>query len=115
MTVRAYENSILTTEVTTSSTGLAVLQLEVGIFTVKGYLKDIEVGEQTIQVNGTLAFDLPAALVAVLRLLTISTIFFIFFRTTAAEDLANALVSVIDRSRGLSRGIETIRTTLPGR
>jgi hypothetical protein len=62
MTIRAYESGILTTEVTTSSTGLAVLQLEVGRFTVKGYLKDIEVGEQTIQVNDTLAFDLSCNL-----------------------------------------------------
>jgi hypothetical protein len=57
MTIRAYEDSTLTSEATTSSKGLAVLQLEIGNFTVKGYLKDTEVGEQTIQVNDTLTFD----------------------------------------------------------
>jgi hypothetical protein len=57
MTIRAYEGGTLTTEATTSSNGLAVLKLEVGNFTVRGYLKDTEVGEQTIQVNDTLAFD----------------------------------------------------------
>jgi hypothetical protein len=62
MTIRAYEGGTLTTENTTSSNGLAVLQLEVGNFTVRGYLKDTEVGEQTIQVNDTLAFDLSCNL-----------------------------------------------------
>jgi energy-coupling factor transport system permease protein len=41
-----------------------------------------------------LAFDLPTALVAGLRLLTIGTVFFLFFQTTAPEDLANALVKL---------------------
>lgn len=62
MTIRAYESGTLTTENTTSSNGLAVLQLEVGNFTFRGYLKDTEVGEQTIQVNDTLAFDLSCNL-----------------------------------------------------
>jgi hypothetical protein len=57
MDIKAYEGSALTSEATTSSKGLVVLQLEIGNFTVRGYLKDAEVGEQTIQVNDTLAFD----------------------------------------------------------
>jgi len=39
-----------------------------------------------------LAFDLAAAVMAGLRLLTLTSAFFVFFRTTAPEDLANALV-----------------------
>lgn len=57
MNIRAYENSALTSETNTSSNGLAILQLEIGNFTFRGYLKDTEVGEQTIQVNDTLSFD----------------------------------------------------------
>ncbi len=40
------------------------------------------------------AFDLPTATVTSLRLLTLTSIFFLFFRTTAPEDLGNALVKV---------------------
>lgn len=39
-----------------------------------------------------LAFDLPTALTASLRLLALTTLFFLLFRTTAPEDLGNALV-----------------------
>jgi energy-coupling factor transport system permease protein len=40
------------------------------------------------------AFDLSTAAVTSLRLLTLTSIFFLFFRTTAPEDLGNALVKV---------------------
>jgi energy-coupling factor transport system permease protein len=40
------------------------------------------------------AFDLPTAVMTSLRLLTLTSIFFVFFRTTAPEDLGNALVKV---------------------
>ncbi len=39
-----------------------------------------------------LAFDLFTAVTASLRLLTLTSVFFLFFRTTAPEDLGNALV-----------------------
>ena len=39
-----------------------------------------------------LAFDLSTALTASLRLLALTSAFFLFFRTTAPEDLGNALV-----------------------
>lgn len=38
------------------------------------------------------AFDLSTAVTASLRLLTLTSVFFLFFRTTAPEDLGNALV-----------------------
>lgn len=40
------------------------------------------------------AFDLFTAVTASLRLVTLTSIFFLFFRTTAPEDLGNALVKV---------------------
>jgi energy-coupling factor transport system permease protein len=40
------------------------------------------------------AFDLPTALMTSLRLLALTSTFFVFFRTTAPEDLGNALVKV---------------------
>lgn len=40
------------------------------------------------------AFDLPTAATTSLRLVTLTSIFFLFFRTTAPEDLGNALVKV---------------------
>lgn len=39
-----------------------------------------------------LAFDLATAVMASLRLITLTSAFFVFFRTTAPEDLGNALV-----------------------
>jgi energy-coupling factor transport system permease protein len=39
-------------------------------------------------------FDLSAAVVVSLRLLTLGTVFFLFFKTTAPEDLSNALVKL---------------------
>ena len=41
-----------------------------------------------------LSFDLPMALASGLRLLAIGTVFFLFFQTTAPEDLSNALVKM---------------------
>ncbi len=41
-----------------------------------------------------LATDVITALLAVVRLLAMFTTFFVFFRTTAAEDMANALVAM---------------------
>lgn len=40
------------------------------------------------------AFDLSTAVTTSLRLVTLTSIFFLFFRTTAPEDLGNALVKV---------------------
>jgi energy-coupling factor transport system permease protein len=40
------------------------------------------------------AFDLPTAVMTSLRLLALTSIFFVFFRSTAPEDLGNALVKV---------------------
>ena len=40
------------------------------------------------------SFDLPTAVTTSLRLVTLTSAFFIFFRTTAPEDLGNALVKV---------------------
>jgi hypothetical protein len=62
VTVQAYEGSTLTDEAITSSDGLATLQLEIGNFTCRGYFRDAVVGEQTIQINDTLAFDLSCNL-----------------------------------------------------
>jgi energy-coupling factor transport system permease protein len=39
-------------------------------------------------------FDLAAAVVVSLRLLALGTVFFLFFKTTAPEDLSNALVKL---------------------
>jgi energy-coupling factor transport system permease protein len=39
-----------------------------------------------------LAFDFPTGLVAGLRLVTLGTVFFLFFKTTPPEDLSNGLV-----------------------
>lgn len=41
-----------------------------------------------------LTFDLAAALVVSLRLLALGTVFFLFFKTTAPEDLSNTLVKL---------------------
>jgi energy-coupling factor transport system permease protein len=41
-----------------------------------------------------LTFDLAAAVVASLRLLALGTVFFLFFKTTAPEDLSNTLVKL---------------------
>jgi energy-coupling factor transport system permease protein len=41
-----------------------------------------------------LAFDLPMALTAGLRLLALGTVFFLFFQTTPPTDLSNALVKM---------------------
>jgi hypothetical protein len=62
VTIRAYEGSTLTSEATTSSTGLSTLQLEIGNFTCRAYFTSVLVGEQTIQINDTLAFDLSCNL-----------------------------------------------------
>jgi energy-coupling factor transport system permease protein len=39
------------------------------------------------------AFDIETAVIGALRVLTLTTTFFLFFRTTTPEDLANALVA----------------------
>jgi energy-coupling factor transport system permease protein len=40
------------------------------------------------------AFDIPTALAGALRLIAMSTVFMVFFQTTAPEDLATSLVSM---------------------
>lgn len=59
-----------------------------------GLLNSLGFAAATFFVIGWLAFDLPTALTAALRLLTIGTAFFLFFQTTPPEDLANALVKL---------------------
>ncbi len=41
-----------------------------------------------------LAFDLPTGITAALRLLTLGTVFFLFFQTTSPEVLSNALMKM---------------------
>ena len=55
-------------------------------------LKGLGFAAASFFVIAWLAFDLPTALEAGFRLLTIGTVFFLFIQTTAPEDLSNALV-----------------------
>ncbi len=59
-----------------------------------GLLKALGFAAASFFVIAWLAFDLPTALAAGLRLLDIGTVFFLFFQTTAPEDLSNALVKL---------------------
>ncbi len=55
--VGASENGVSISNGTTSSNGTAVLMLEIGNYTLKGYSENVEVGEITFTVNDTEAFD----------------------------------------------------------
>jgi energy-coupling factor transport system permease protein len=59
-----------------------------------GLLNSLGFASMSFFVIAWFSFDLPTALAAGLRLLTIGTVFFLFFQTTAPEDLSNALVKL---------------------
>jgi energy-coupling factor transport system permease protein len=59
-----------------------------------GLLKSLGFAAASFFVIAWLSFDWATALSAGLRLLTIGTIFFLFFQTTVPEDLSNALVKM---------------------
>ncbi|MEA3377869.1 MAG: energy-coupling factor transporter transmembrane component T, partial [Chloroflexota bacterium] len=69
--------------------------LIVGVGEGRQYLRWLRaVAAMTVSwfVISLLAFDLSTAVTASLRLVTLTSVFFVFFRTTAPEDLGNALV-----------------------
>lgn len=55
--VKAYENSTLSADQTTGSTGFAQLTLEIGNFTAKAFFSNVEVGELNVTVTNATAFD----------------------------------------------------------
>ena len=59
-----------------------------------GLLKGLGFAAFTFFIIAGLAFDLVTAIMAALRLLTIGTVFFLFFQTTSPEALSNALVKM---------------------
>jgi energy-coupling factor transport system permease protein len=59
-----------------------------------GLLKGLGFAAFTFFIIAGLAFDLTTAVMAALRLLTIGTVFFLFFRTTSPETLSNALIKM---------------------
>ncbi|MGQ9647960.1 MAG: energy-coupling factor transporter transmembrane component T [Thermodesulfobacteriota bacterium] len=59
-----------------------------------GLLKGLGFAAFTFFVIAGLAFDLETALLAALRLLTLGTLFFLFFQTTSPEALSNALIKM---------------------
>lgn len=59
-----------------------------------GLLKGLGFAAFTFFIIAGLAFDLETAILAALRLLTIGTVFFLFFQTTSPETLSNALVKM---------------------
>jgi energy-coupling factor transport system permease protein len=59
-----------------------------------GLLKGLGFAALTFFIIAGLAFDLMTAILAALRLLTISTVFFLFFQTTSPEALSNALIKM---------------------
>jgi len=59
-----------------------------------GLLKGLGFAAFTFFIIAGLAFDLVTAIVAALRLLTIGTVFFLFFQTTSPEALSNALIKM---------------------
>jgi hypothetical protein len=56
--VNAFENGTSVSNQTTDSNGLAVMMLEIGNYTLKGYFQGVEVGEGHFEVNNTGASDL---------------------------------------------------------
>jgi len=59
-----------------------------------GLLKGLGFAAFTFFIIAGLAFDLVTAILAALRLLTIGTVFFLFFQTTSPEALSNALIKM---------------------
>ncbi len=59
-----------------------------------GLLKGLGFAAFTFFIIAGLAFDLVTAIIAALRLLTIGTVFFLFFQTTSPEALSNALIKM---------------------
>jgi energy-coupling factor transport system permease protein len=59
-----------------------------------GLLKGLGFAAFTFFIIAGLAFDLVTAITAALRLLTIGTVFFLFFQTTSPEALSNALIKM---------------------
>jgi energy-coupling factor transport system permease protein len=59
-----------------------------------GLLKGLGFAAFTFSIIAGLAFDLVTAVMAALRLLTIGTVFFLFFQTTSPEALSNALIKM---------------------
>jgi energy-coupling factor transport system permease protein len=59
-----------------------------------GLLKGLGFAALTFFIIAGLAFDLVTAIMAALRLLTIGTVFFLFFQTTNPEALSNALIKM---------------------
>jgi energy-coupling factor transport system permease protein len=59
-----------------------------------GLLKGLGFAAFTFFIIAGLAFDLVTAIMAALRLLTIGTVFFLFFQTTSPEALSNGLIKM---------------------
>jgi len=59
-----------------------------------GLLKGLGFAAFSFFIIALLAFDLVTAIMAALRLLTIGTVFFLFFQTTSPEALSNALIKM---------------------
>lgn len=59
-----------------------------------GLLKGLGFATFTFFIIAGLTFDLVTAILAALRLLTIGTVFFLFFQTTSPEALSNALIKM---------------------
>jgi energy-coupling factor transporter transmembrane protein EcfT len=59
-----------------------------------GLLKGLGFAAFTFFIIAGLAFDLVTAVMAALRLLTIGTVFFLFFQTTSPDALSNALIKM---------------------
>jgi energy-coupling factor transport system permease protein len=72
---------------------MMVLLLHLGLAWVN-FLKGLGFACITFFVIAWLAFDLLTAVVSTLRLLAIGTVFFLFFQTTPAEVLSNALLNM---------------------
>ena len=74
---------------------LLVPVLRLGLFRLwLGMLKGLAMALAVFYIIAWVSFDLETALSAVLRLLAISMIFFLYFQTTAPEALSNALIKI---------------------
>jgi hypothetical protein len=71
--IRAFENGTSVTNVTTASTGMAILNLELGYYMCQAYSKNQNVGNLEIAVNGTASADLTCNLTN-LRIHTIAIV-----------------------------------------
>jgi energy-coupling factor transport system permease protein len=72
---------------------MATLLLHLGLAWL-GLLKGLGFAAFAFFIIAALAFDLVTAILAALRLLTIGTVFFLFFQTTPPEALSNALIKM---------------------